>query len=214
LSQVRIVALASGSGSNVQAIIDRAGTALPIEVAAIICNKPSAAVLDRARLAGIPAHLITHRDAENRAAFDAQMTAAIDAYKPDLVVLAGFMRILTSAFVHHYAGRLINIHPSLLPKYPGLHTHARVLDNGDSEHGASVHFVTDGVDEGPLILQGRVPVLSGDDEDTLAARVLTMEHRLLPQCILWFAQRRLHLVNDAALLDGKPSLANATLSDF
>ncbi len=200
-----VVVLISGSGSNLQALIDgAAGDELPIRIEAVISNEPDAFGLERARRAGIAAEVVDHRAFDSREAFDQALMAAIDRHQPGLVVLAGFMRILTPAFVHHYAGRLLNIHPSLLPKYQGLHTHRRALEAGDVEHGASVHFVTEELDGGPVILQAKVPVLPGDTPERLAARVLEKEHRIYPLVVKWFAQGRLRLDGDGVLFDGHP----------
>ena len=199
-----IVVLISGNGSNLQAIIDACeqkkinGT-----LSAVFSNKADAFGLERARAAGIPAHALTASQFADRAAFDRELMQEIDAYAPDLVVLAGYMRILSPAFVAHYSGRLINIHPSLLPKYPGLHTHRQVLDNGDEEHGTSVHFVTDELDGGPVILQASIPVFAGDDEDDITARVQHQEHAIYPLVVSWFVEERLEMRNNAAWLDGK-----------
>ncbi len=202
--KLRLVVLISGSGSNLQAIIDACdnGT-IEGEVVAVISNRPDAYGLERARRAGIAAEVLDHTAFDDRAAFDRALIGQIDAHRPDLVVLAGFMRILTPAFVQHYSGRLLNIHPSLLPAYQGLHTHRRVLEAGDPVHGASVHFVTEELDGGPVILQAEVPVLPDDDEQTLAARVLEQEHRIYPTVIQWFAEGRLRLDPEhGVLLDG------------
>jgi phosphoribosylglycinamide formyltransferase-1 len=181
----RIVVLISGHGSNLQALIDaeRQGELGGGQIVAVLSNRADAFGLVRARKIGIPTEVLSHKDFPERAAFDAALMARIDAHRPDLVVLAGFMRILTPAFVQHYAGRLINIHPSLLPKYPGMHTHARAIEAGEIEHGATVHFVTEGVDEGPIILQGRVPVLPDDTPETLQQRVHAIEHQIYPQAV-------------------------------
>ncbi len=200
-----IVVLLSGSGSNLQAIIDRiAEGKLNAEIMAVISNKADAYGLERARKAGIPTELIEHSQFDNRESFDAQLIKTIDKYQPELIVLAGFMRILTNQFVDHYYGRMINIHPSLLPRHRGLHTHRRVLEAGDSEHGLSIHFVSSELDGGPVILQTRVPVLADDNEETLALRVLTREHQSYPEVIQWIAENRLQLSGDQVLLDGKP----------
>jgi phosphoribosylglycinamide formyltransferase-1 len=160
--------------------------------------------LERARRAGVEALTLDHKQFSDRGTFDTALRATIDRYQPDLLVLAGFMRILTDAFVLHYQGRMLNIHPSLLPKFRGLDTHARALAAGEREHGASVHFVTPGLDEGPVIVQAAVPVYPDDNADTLAARVLVQEHRIYPLAIRWFAEGRLTLQNDRAMLDGAP----------
>ncbi len=178
----RLVVLISGGGSNLQAFIDAAADpAYPCEVVAVISNRAGVFGLERAARAGIPAEVLDHTAFASRDAFDAALADRIDAYAPDLVILAGFMRILTPGFVTRYAGRLLNIHPSLLPKYPGLHTHQRAIDAGDAEAGATVHLVTEELDGGPVILQARVPVLPDDTADTLAARVLVEEHRIYPE---------------------------------
>jgi phosphoribosylglycinamide formyltransferase-1 len=199
-----IVVLVSGNGSNLQAIIDACKSKkINGTLSAVFSNKADAFGLERARAAGIPAHVLTASQFADRAAFDRELMQEIDAYAPDLVVLAGYMRILSSQFVAHYAGRLINIHPSLLPKYPGLYTHRQVLDNGDEEHGTSVHFVTDELDGGPVILQAKIPVFAGDDEDEITARVQHQEHAIYPLVISWFIDGRLEMRNNAAWLDGK-----------
>jgi phosphoribosylglycinamide formyltransferase-1 len=200
-----VVILISGRGTNLQAIVDemRAGK-LSIDLRAVISSNPGAAGLARARAAGLRTETVDHRTYPTRADFDQALIAAIDAHAPKLVALAGFMRILGRDFIEHYRGRLINIHPSLLPKYPGLGTHARVLAAGETRHGASVHFVTPDVDAGPVILQAAVPVLPDDTSETLAERVLQEEHRIYPLAIGWFAEGRLVLRDGRALLDGKP----------
>jgi phosphoribosylglycinamide formyltransferase-1 len=199
-----VVVLISGSGSNLQALIDGASSgSLPIDLRAVISNEPGAFGLERAAAAGIETRLLNHRDFAARDAYDSALAALIDDFAPGLVVLAGFMRILTPAFVARYRGRLFNIHPSLLPRYRGLHTHRRALEAGDAVHGASVHFVTEELDGGPLVLQARVPVLPDDDPDSLAARVLQQEHKIYPLVVRWFAQGRLSLGEDGhPRLDG------------
>jgi phosphoribosylglycinamide formyltransferase-1 len=180
----RLVVLASGRGTNLQAILDAcaAGT-LSARVVAVLSDRAEAGALRRARELGIPGEHLDPRPQPDRDAYDAVLAARVAAHAPDLVVLAGFMRILSAAFVARFLGRLVNIHPSLLPDYPGLHTHRRVLADGRREHGASVHFVTPELDGGPVIMQARVPVLPGDDEPTLIRRVLTVEHRLYPAAL-------------------------------
>ena len=206
-NKLPVVVLISGRGSNLQAIIDRAREAgCPFELAAVISNRPDAAGLERARQAGIATRVVDHKSHSSRESFDDALAEVVDAYRPGLVVLAGFMRILTADFVARYQGRLINIHPSLLPRFPGLDTHQRALASGAREHGASVHFVTSGLDSGPLIAQARVPVKADDDADTLAARVLEQEHRILPEVICLFAEGRLSIDGERVLLDGKPAL--------
>jgi phosphoribosylglycinamide formyltransferase-1 len=197
-----LVVLISGSGSNLQALIDAiAREELPVAIRAVISNEPQAFGLQRAATAGIASRILDHREFADRESYDQALRELIDSFAPQLVALAGFMRILTPAFVQHYRGRLLNIHPSLLPRYRGLHTHQRVLEAGDPEHGASVHFVTEELDGGPLVLQVKVPVTSSDDVDTLAARVLGHEHRIYPQVIRWFAERRLRLSSAGVVLD-------------
>ena len=201
--QRRIVVLISGSGTNLQAIIDACKTAdYPGQVVGVISNKPDVFGLERAKKANIANQAISHKDYISRELYDEALVKAIDAYQPDLVVLAGFMRILTADFVQHYQGRLINIHPSLLPKYQGLHTHQRAIDAGDKEHGVSVHFVTEELDGGPVILQAKVPIFAGDTADILAERVHEQEHRIYPLVVKWFCQNRLTMENGAAVLDG------------
>lgn len=199
----RLVVLISGTGSNLQAFIDRiADGSLPATIVAVISNRPDVAGLTRATRAGIPVTVIDHRQFPDRASFDTALAAAIDAAQPDAVILAGFMRILTPAFVRHYHGRLLNVHPSLLPKYPGLDTHARALAAGDTEHGSSVHFVTEELDGGPVVAQACVPVQPDDSVTTLQARVQQAEHLLYPQVVGWLANGRLRLAGAGATLDG------------
>ncbi|THD51111.1 phosphoribosylglycinamide formyltransferase [Enterobacteriaceae bacterium ML5] len=201
----RIVVLVSGEGSNLQALIDACQQGrINAQISAVFSNKSAAYGLERARLADIPAHALDVKAYEDRAAFDMALADAIEAYQPDLVVLAGYMRILTADFVQRFAGRMINIHPSLLPKYPGLHTHRQAIDNQDDEHGTSVHFVTEQLDGGPVILQAKVPVFSDDSEDDLVARVQTQEHNIYPLVVSWFVEGRLSLQNDQVLLDDNP----------
>lgn len=201
----RIVVLVSGEGSNLQALIDACQQGrINAQISAVFSNKSAAYGLERARLADIPAQALDVKAYEDRAAFDMALADAIEAYQPDLVVLAGYMRILTADFVQHFAGRMINIHPSLLPKYPGLHTHRQAIDNQDDEHGTSVHFVTEQLDGGPVILQAKVPVFSDDSEDDLVARVQTQEHNIYPLVVSWFVEGRLSLQNDQVLLDDNP----------
>ncbi|MCU5774009.1 phosphoribosylglycinamide formyltransferase [Erwiniaceae bacterium BAC15a-03b] len=200
----KIVVLVSGNGSNLQAIMDACQQGhINGSLAAVFSNKADAYGLERARIAGIPAHAIEAAQFSDREAFDRQLMMEIDAYAPDLVVLAGYMRILSPAFVGHYQQRLLNIHPSLLPKYPGLHTHRKALENGDSEHGTSVHFVTDELDGGPVILQAKVPIFSGDSEEALNARVQHQEHVIYPLAVSWFIEGRLTMRDNAAWLDGE-----------
>ncbi len=201
----RLVILISGSGSNLQAFIDAiARSELNAQIVAVISNKADAFGLQRATNANIPTATIDHKQFESREAFDAQLRAHVESYAPDLVVLAGFMRILTPVFLRPFIGRLINIHPSLLPKYPGLHTHQRALEAGDTEAGVTVHFVTEELDGGPAIIQASVPILAGDDAAAIAARVLIEEHRIYPLAAQWFAEGRLQLRNKRAELDAAP----------
>lgn len=200
----KIVVLVSGNGSNLQAIIDACQQGrINGSVAAVFSNKADAWGLARARAAGIPAHAIEAAQFADREAFDRQLMMEIDAYGPDLVVLAGYMRILSPAFVAGYHQRMLNIHPSLLPKYPGLHTHRQAIENGDEEHGTSVHFVTDQLDGGPVILQAKVPIFAGDSEEEVNARVQHQEHAIYPLVISWFIQGRLSMRDNAAWMDGE-----------
>ena len=202
---LRVVVLVSGRGSNLKAIAAQADAgALPIRIEAVVSDRADAGALDWARDKGIPAAVLSPRDFADREAYGRALGDLVEGYAPQLVVLAGFMRILSDEFVLRFSGRMLNIHPSLLPRYPGLHTHRRALEAGDPEHGASVHFVTPELDGGPVVLQARVPVLPGDDEDTLAARVLREEHVIYPRCVGWFAAGRLALRDGAVWLDGKP----------
>jgi phosphoribosylglycinamide formyltransferase-1 len=192
----RIVILISGRGSNMQAMLKvAAAERWPAQIAAVISNQPTAAGLDVARAAGIATSAVNHRDYPDREQFDAALAELIDQHSPDLIVLAGFMRILTPGFVNRYFGRLINIHPSLLPSFPGLHTHQQAIDAGVKVHGATVHFVTAELDHGPIIAQAAVPVLDDDTEDTLAARVLEQEHRIYPQAVRDLMSGTLKLVD-------------------
>jgi phosphoribosylglycinamide formyltransferase-1 len=200
-----VVVLVSGRGSNLQALIDACKARhIDAQIVAVISNVPGATALSKAAAAGIVSEEIDHKAFPSRAHFDHALCECIDRYSADLIVLAGFMRVLTAQLVIHYRGRLINIHPSLLPAFPGLDTHRRALEGGSQEHGVTVHFVTQQLDGGPLIAQARVPVLSDDDEPTLAARVLAQEHRLLPHVVGLFASRRLLLRDDAQVIfDGQ-----------
>lgn len=197
----RIVILISGRGSNMEALLRaQAAGELPVQIAAVISNRPDAKGLATAATAGIATAVVDHKAYASREAFDTALAACIDGFVPDLVVLAGFMRILTADFVSHYAGRLLNIHPSLLPSFPGLHTHQRALDEGVRIHGCTVHFVTPALDHGPVVIQAAVPVLDGDDEAVLAARVLAQEHRVYPQAVRWFAEGHLSLAGNRVCL--------------
>ena len=193
-----IVILISGRGSNMEAVVralDAEGW--PARIAAVISNKPEAGGLAFAQARGIPTAVVPSKMFATRAEFDAKLQETIDVFEPDLVVLAGFMRILTAPFVEHYAGRMLNIHPSLLPLFPGLHTHQQALDAGCVEHGATVHFVTAELDHGPAVLQARIPVLPGDTEATLATRLLVEEHKLYPRAVRLFVEDRLVVENGA-----------------
>lgn len=208
-----IVILISGRGSNMEALVAARDVGnLPVNIAAVISNRPQAPGLVTAAAAGIPTHCLDHQAFAGREEFDAALAECIDAFAPDLVVLAGFMRILSAGFVRHYAGRLINIHPSLLPSFAGLHTHRRALEEGVRIHGCTVHFVTPDLDHGPVIIQAAVPVLDDDTEESLAARILIEEHRIYPQAVRWFAEDRLRLeggrVRLAADLLAAPSLVS------
>jgi phosphoribosylglycinamide formyltransferase-1 len=198
-----VVVLISGSGSNLQALIDSQGPTNPMRIVAVISNRDDAYGLERARAAGIPTRVLSHRDYADREAFDSALVEAVDAYGPDLVVLAGFMRILTAGFVCHYRGRLLNIHPSLLPRHKGLDTHRRALEAGDPEHGCSVHFVTEELDGGPVALQAGVPIAPGESLDALVERVHQQEHLIYPLAVRWFAEGRLRLAEQGAMLDGQ-----------
>jgi phosphoribosylglycinamide formyltransferase 1 len=207
---LRVVVLISGSGSNLQAIIDKKrgddkknADEVAIDIVAVISNRPNVLGLDRAKKAGIPTQVLDHTEFSSREVFDEALMACIDNYKPDLVVLAGFMRILTPHFTEHYLGRMLNIHPSLLPKFQGLHTHQRAIDAGETHHGVTVHFVTAELDGGPAVIQARVPVLPNDTADTLAKRVQRQEHLIYPLAIQWFADGHLSMQNNRAQLKGE-----------
>lgn len=198
-----IVVLVSGNGSNLQAIIDACETSIHNgKVTAVFSNKATAYALERAKKAGAAAHFIDPKAYDTRDAFDADLMKWMDEYSPDLVVLAGYMLILSSDFVRHYLGRMINIHPSLLPKYPGLNTYQRAIHAGDEEHGTSVHFVTEQLDGGPVILQAKVPIFDNDTVESLTARVQSQEYRIYPLVVQWFVEGRLAMTNGKALLDG------------
>ncbi len=201
---LKVVVLVSGSGSNLQAILEAIDAGLQASVVGVLSNRADALALRRAGQRNIATGVIAHGDFPDRDSFDRAMIHMIDGWSPDIVVLAGFMRILTPAFVEHYQGRLLNIHPSLLPKYKGLHTHRRALEAGDAEHGCSVHFVTPELDGGPVIAQAVVPVLPGDDETSLTERVHKSEHRLYPQVLGWIADGLLTFRDGHILFHGKP----------
>jgi phosphoribosylglycinamide formyltransferase-1 len=205
----RVVVLISGRGSNLQALVQ---APLPGQIAAVVSNEPAAGGLEIARQAGIATAVVHHRDFPDRDSFDRALAARVDAHAPDLVVLAGFMRILTDWFVAHYAGRLINVHPSLLPAFQGVHTHRRALAEGVRVHGATVHFVTPALDHGPIIVQAAVPVLQSDDEQALAARVLSQEHQILPRAVRWFLNGRLRIVDGRVQVDGAEAAPPALIS--
>jgi len=203
----RIVVLISGSGTNLQAIIDASKVAdYPGSVVGVVSNKSDAYGLTRAENSNIATVALSHKEFDSRENYDQALISKIDQFSPDIIVLAGFMRILSPAFVQHYQGKLLNIHPSLLPKYQGLNTHQRAIDAGDKEHGVSVHFVTEELDGGPVILQAKVPVFKGDTSDDLAARVHAQEHRIYPLVVKWLCEKRLSMTtesqNEHAILDG------------
>lgn len=203
MSKCSAAILISGRGSNLQSFIDEvAAGALDLDLAVVLSNQPEAYGLERARQAGIRTECIRHQDFADRSSFDAALVDCLDRYRPELVILAGFMRILTGTFVLHFSGRVLNIHPSLLPKYPGLDTHQRAIDAGEKYHGCTVHFVTENLDGGPAVIQGRVPVLPDDNASELAARVLAVEHKIYPEAAGMFAAGRLECRHGSAWLDG------------
>lgn len=199
-----IVVLISGNGSNLQALIDACeADRIKGKICAVFSNNVQAFGLVRAREAGIPACFVNPADFESREAFDLHLAKQIENFNPDLIVLAGYMRILSAAFIKKFSGRMLNIHPSLLPKYPGLHTHRQAIENGDAEHGTSVHFVTEELDGGPVILQAKVPIFAEDTEDDVIARVQTQEHTIYPLVISWFVEGRLTMKDESAWLDNQ-----------
>ena len=202
----RTVVLISGNGSNLQSLIDgRQKGNLSIDICAVISNRADAFGLVRATKAGIATQCLDHQVYPSREEFDHQLLSIVEGYKPDLLVLAGFMRVLTSPFVRHYKGCMLNIHPSLLPKYPGLNTHQRVLDAGEKQHGVTVHFVTEQLDGGPAIIQAVIPVTAEDNAASLKQRVQQQEHCIYPMAVDWFANGRLQMASDTqVLLDGEP----------
>lgn len=207
MAKASLVVLISGSGSNLQAIIDAIKSGfLDAEIKAVISNQVTAKGLRRAAKAGITTHVIEHKRYPSRELFDRAMMQVIDPLKPDLVILAGFMRILSNDFIQKYQHRLINIHPSLLPKYKGLHTHRQALDNKDKKHGASVHYVSYELDSGPIVIQAEVPVLTTDTIDTLAEKVLAEEHKIYPLAIKLHIDGRIRFADNDLLLDGQPLL--------
>ena len=211
----RIVVMISGSGSNLQTLIEQIHlTDVDAQIVGVIANKPDAYGLTRAENAGIANVCVdSSLYANDRVAYDQLLISTIEQYQPDLIVLAGFMRILTDEFVTHYLGQLINIHPSLLPKYKGLNTHQRAMDNGDSEHGVSVHFVTPELDDGPVILQAKVPIFADDDADMLAQRVQVQEHHIYPLVVKWFVEGRLLMRSGKAVMDDQCLGQNGFASD-
>ena len=204
MTPCRLVVLISGSGSNLQAIIDACARGeIKAEIAAVISNKADAYGLERAKNAGIQTRVLSHKDFDSREAYDAELMDIIESFEPNLVVLAGFMRILTPSLVQKFKGKMLNIHPSLLPKYQGLNTHQRAIDAKDEVHGVSVHFVTEELDGGPVVLQAKVPVLENDTADTLAQRVHQQEHIIYPLVVKWFSEQRLKMEADYAVFDKK-----------
>lgn len=197
-----VVVLISGNGSNLQALLDAQDSSHPLRISAVISNRADAYGLHRAAQAGVPTQVLDHKQFASREAFDSALIETIDAYQPHLVVLAGFMRILSAGFVQHYAGRLLNIHPSLLPKYKGLDTHRRALEAGEPEHGCSVHFVSAELDGGPVVAQAVLALSPTEPLEQLVQRVHTLEHQLYPMVVRWFAEGRLRLDSQGAMLDG------------
>jgi len=203
--QPRIVVLISGKGSNLQSIIDAVQMrVVDGEIVAVISNNPDAPGLQKAEKVGIPTHVVNHREFPDRESFDTSLAEVVEQYQPNLVLLCGFMRILTPEFVAKFEGRMMNIHPSLLPKYPGLHTHQRALDAGDTVAGATVHFVTSELDGGPAIIHAEVPVMEDDTAETLAERVFEQEHLIYPMAVRWYCQGRIGLSNGRAFMFGRP----------
>jgi len=203
-----IVILISGRGSNMQALLTANAN---YRIAAVISNRADAGGLDFAQAHGIPTAVVSHRDHPDRDSFDAALAQVVDGFRPDFVILAGFMRILTAGFVTRYQGRLINIHPSLLPSYTGLHTHARALQDGVKIHGCTVHFVTPDLDHGPIIIQAAIPVLADDTEHTLSARVLHEEHRVFPQAVRWLCAGQIELSKDGKVVNRSRNQAGPAL---
>jgi phosphoribosylglycinamide formyltransferase-1 len=205
----RIVVLISGRGSNMQALLE---SGLPARISAVISNVPDAQGLATARAHGVATAVVDHRHYPDRPSFDAALASEIDLYAPDLIVLAGFMRVLTEPFARRYSGRMLNIHPSLLPAFPGMHTHRRALETGVRIHGCTVHFVTPALDHGPIVSQVAVPVFDNDSEELLAARVLREEHAIYPQAVRWFCEGRLTLSGNTVRIDGAPVAAGVLVS--
>ena len=197
-----VVVLISGSGSNLQKLID-ASLVSNYKISAVISNRPDAFGLQRAERSNVPTRIVDHKSFESREAFDNFLANIIDEINPQLIVLAGFMRILGGDFVNRFSGKILNIHPSLLPKYPGINTHQRALDAGDTEHGVSVHFVTPDLDGGPIIVRENVPIYKNDTAEALAARVLKKEHLIYPKVVSWFASGRLHMHKGKAIMDNE-----------
>ncbi|MBW8192205.1 phosphoribosylglycinamide formyltransferase [Neiella marina] len=203
--KARILVLLSGNGSNLQAILDESAAGhLAGDVVGVIANRSDAYGLERAGSASIPTKVLEHTLFASREDYDESLAGLIDTFEPDIIVLAGFMRILTADLVRRYQGKMINIHPSLLPKYTGLNTHRRAIEAGDKEHGCSVHFVTEELDGGPVILQAKVPIFEDDDEQSVQQRVQEQEHRIFPLTVHWIATGRAKLIDGVANLDGKP----------
>jgi phosphoribosylglycinamide formyltransferase 1 len=204
-ARLPIAILISGRGSNMRVIAERAASGtLPVDVRVVVSDQPAAEGLRTAAAMNIATRVLASRDFPDRASYDQALAQLLAQYEPGLIVLAGFMRILTPHFISAFAGRILNVHPALLPNYRGLHTHRRVLEAGEKLHGVSVHFVTEELDGGPVIIQAEVPILPGDSEQTLSARVQRSEHRIYPQAIDWFARGRLQLQDGRAWLDGRP----------
>jgi phosphoribosylglycinamide formyltransferase-1 len=205
----RIAILISGRGSNMQALLD---AELPAQIAVVVSNNPSARGLETARARSVSTEIVNHRDFADRAAFDLALAERLERYRPDLIVLAGFMRVLTEGFIARYPGRILNIHPSLLPAFPGVDTHRRALEQGVRLHGCTVHFVTPALDHGPIVAQAAVAVLPDDDEAKLAARVLEQEHRIYPQAVRWFVTGRLALQDGRVVIAGECSYPQPVIS--
>lgn len=202
---LNLAILISGSGSNLQSFINEIESGqLDANISVVISNKPDVKGLERAKNAGIPTEVIEHKNYSSREEFDLALVDTLNKYAVVLVILAGFMRILTPVFIQPFQGKLLNIHPSLLPKYPGLHTHQRAIEAGDAMAGATVHFVTEELDGGPPIIQARVPIHANDNSDSLAARVLTQEHIIYPRAVRWLTENRLRLDNGKVYLDEEP----------
>jgi len=196
------VVLISGSGSNLQSLIDESKN-INLEISCVISNNPDAYGLERAKKANIETKILDHNEFSSRESYDESLKEIIEKFNPEVIILAGFMRILTANFVNHFLGKVLNIHPSLLPKYPGLHTHQRAIDAGDKAHGVSVHFVTSELDGGPIIAQKKIEVYLDDDADSLSKRLLKEEHIIYPRVVQWFSQGRLILKDNMAYLDKK-----------